>query len=1222
MKFIDLYEADNADTTRNSSETTKNKEDSKNSNEKEVLSSKEFIKIVVSAMADSKSALEFFNHLTCLANKSGLHYSKDNKVYDLYYTKDKSTTNDIKIISKEIKSKYPNSYEKTINTAIQSLDGDSKRTNLKDSLQKHFLGYITNPERLINSTGTEQKKSVHIGGEQDYEKFGKAMVFYSSKAISAFTAEDTKIDEKAFKEIIQGVFGAVSEGSNKEPETVLNQFTTIGPKMKIDAAKHVIQDRTNVDNKNTDESYYSGLSYIINNNLNEAVKSGNDITIPKNISDFSTNVGVALKQAAEIANAYPNQYKIWYERLQKAFDKGLKEQQALEKKTYEEGKNEFVNPLTGKIEKRAGKGLGAGGPNAFIRSNPTLNKIVERIKKGDPNAQPSGGWTIFNAGPKLILKIFDLIEGGGKALQRFIDDIDENVKKISRALSTLSDSEWKKMIKKAHDNQDYADMIGTGTAWIITDLSNLYNLLSDGPILDIDASKHTVNTIQDNNKVNIQARVDSLIESIELFINEEYTKYESSADEIKKQAENEKIKIKNNIQKDSSNDEDDEEEEDSTPIIGASYKPRRLNDFINEDETTDRKTNKNKADSADADKLIKQVDEKVDKKLQIKLDQFSAVLNAYSSTQDSINKINDISKELNEKIMPDDMFNDYQKYQEGEFNPNSNDEDEEDNESNNIKDSYAIKLSNKKLFEADEPELNNTKDTNNNQSSDNTTQSSTTEEKEKDNNKEEKEEDLIAVYDNNIIESYTSFKQLYKDFGDGTTFKLNLHLVNELANAKTVKTGLEQLKKIFESMLNALKKCKINEINNGFTIISNEDAKSLSDSYNVNYEETTEETVEEKDDKNDKDDKDNDASDEQGDNLKSLEEYRKDLVELKEKIFTDHIEKLNEHVKLCKDDTWIDKYEELRKNLITITTKDLNDKLYEIYGDQIGQFMHEQVKFFKEGHYLVNLWRAASLIKYVDAKLNEQIKNEENKKESDKKEEDKKKQESVRPIFMEPFIYEQYMNENDENQDVNQNNNEQPDSTPVSVSINTGIKLLDKMDFNNQLLPADINSQMYNLIDTSIFNNTEKEIAERYLGTRADKNALLNITRHVVDYDGMKEKLKNCDRLIESIEGEMSIGTKQAERDIYAKYAACFAILNQLKAAASEIEANTNTKEKRGLSQGEISNTGVADGTHTPDNVDGNQSNQDNENNMNNSYHYPDVSSDCFLNEIYKYIRG
>ena len=434
-------------------------------------------------------------------------------------------------IMSKIKDGHKN-WKTYIESCLDNLDNAKRQAYIRS----YFIPKLENPG--VKLTGVIKTGDGRVASENDYRKFGQAMGFYSAKCVRKMTETDTEIDEDKFKEIMQGCFGAAPNAKH-EDDNFLTQFMTLEPKMKIDAAKNVINSihmagTKDIESKEVHESYYSGLSYVMNLLFESEEDSNNnsDIECPKSIEDFNNNdVGIALKQAQAVAAKYPKQYKIWYEKLRAAFDEGVADYQKKERNK-DLMENGIENPITGEIEKRNGKAWGAGGPNAFIRNNPKLKALTDKIKQGSPGCEGVNGWDIFNCGPKLILCMFDALEKGGEIFQKLCDDLNEGMKDLKRSFGNMKPGDFDKLIKKYASKKKHGDAMTIAMASVMCSLTNMYKILANGKIGKINTETKTFNSVNVNNDNVIQIRVDDLKNSISQLIQEkaDYDKWKEVED--------------------------------------------------------------------------------------------------------------------------------------------------------------------------------------------------------------------------------------------------------------------------------------------------------------------------------------------------------------------------------------------------------------------------------------------------------------------------------------------------------------------------------------------------------------------------------------------------------------------------------------------------------------------------------------------------------------------
>lgn len=109
-----------------------------------------------------------------------------------------------------------------------------------------------------------------------------------------------------------------------------------------------------------------------------------------------------------INKKYSQVLNIAKKNLESAFQEGIDD---ASKKESNDEISEFIDPVTGKKEKRLGK-LAYHGPNAYIKQHPMIQKAVDKIKDSQTK------WDIFTLGPKMVLKLFDGMETGSNILER------------------------------------------------------------------------------------------------------------------------------------------------------------------------------------------------------------------------------------------------------------------------------------------------------------------------------------------------------------------------------------------------------------------------------------------------------------------------------------------------------------------------------------------------------------------------------------------------------------------------------------------------------------------------------------------------------------------------------------------------------------------------------------------------------------------------------------
>lgn len=489
---------------------------------------------------------------------------------------------------------------------------------------------------------------------------------------------------------MQGVFG--ESAGKQENDSFLTQFITIRPKMKIDAAKAVIASKSgngngkndqgyqgNINNSQANEqmddsfkdmSYYERISFMLK--LNEAEDatagsagapeggdSGNNGekssgsaaskgAYPKTVGDFSELAEVALKQAEMVEKKHPKEFKIQFDKLEAAFNAGVKNYQDRFKSDKFDGTIE--NPLTSRDEKVGARGVNAflGGPNRFRRNNPILDNLCKDIE--------GQKWDIFNAPAKLLLKLFDIMETGGNILQKFIDDVDDALKGLHQYFDRVKPDKFREMIKTAINDGNYKEAESLSIASSMIFMANLFNTLANGPYGIINTTKHSFTTAEENGEVPMRTVAKRAEEALQMTIQtgEGFAKWKAEKDkenEKKIKELEEKIKNKEASEKGGNTGAEGTEKEDGAapssndstpPAENSSYKPRSFLSFLNEEEESSGNGNTEGEEESSLDTLKKQLEElqnKVDEETSIDLKRFATVLDEFKKTSAERNEI-------------------------------------------------------------------------------------------------------------------------------------------------------------------------------------------------------------------------------------------------------------------------------------------------------------------------------------------------------------------------------------------------------------------------------------------------------------------------------------------------------------------------------------------------------------------------------------------------------
>lgn len=1071
-------------------------------------------------------------------------------------------SNDFARIVAKIKDNHPK-WKQEIEAVINNV----KNSNQQQYIKAYFIPKVENPGARLTITGNLRSDN-RVADKDDYEKFGKAMVFYAGKCVSKLTDVDTKIGINKFKEIMQGCFGAAPD-QNGEDDSFLMQFKDLESKMKIDAAKNVIKSIHSAGTKDIEgldleqESYYSGVSYLINNKLFEANEETNFVECPKTIDEFSKNANEALRQAKAVAEKYPKQYKLWYETLRAAFDRGVEEYQKIER---DPEIKEFINPITGEKEHRHGKAWGTGGPNGFIRDNPDLKAITDKIKQGTPGCEGVHGWDIFNFGPKLILTMFDALEKGGKIYQKLCDDLAEGSRMMKRSLSSIRPKDFDKLIKQYVAENKHTEAMEVSLCGVLCALSGVYKILGNGKIGQINFNTKTFNTENVGSETVIQVRIDELKHAIAQTIKEreDYNKWAES--EHKKREERIK-KLEAEISGLGN------QKKDGISNIQDSYeKTVSIKSILSEAET---ETKNQKRVSGIEDQLTKKKEEleklksgKNDNTL-IKLDNYIAVLDNYKQILGLEPYIKEGYNTINILFNPDAAEEQYSIM----FNSKSEtDEEETQVKKENVPLSTRLDsiITEYRLTEADEETVSPEEEDDDEDNNDNP----------KEEQVKQKEAKVQSNKSGNIDwikrDGAQGLKGVYRIFAEGKdNVRFDLPVFKELAKTKTRKDAMKKVSDILNNLNNSLNKLKpVEPIVDGIVACNKIDnISSIPGCFEVVKADKADDDTD-----NDKEGTDEKKPEEtRKSKLEQFKEMRESLIkEIDESspLMTNIVGKLNDTLKAAKDDSWANTYRSMVNDFNEIAKK-IFGMLYEIYKDSDGgkQWVNKKQEAFKNSNFTVRIWLLVSMVKYVISQLSDQIETEET-------EELKREQEqnaSFKPVAENPEL-----------------NEDTAEKHTINFLLKKAGPVIGSVDFN-VLLPTDYKNDIYNLNKPDGYNSVEVKILQPFNLKKIDNtNGIYGILTHIINNktiaDAINTKASSCKKCVEYMKYlHTAKGNKEnPDRNAYCIYGMTKVIctaLNGLDAKTKELDTRKPAVE-------------------------------------NESAGIPEISSDTLMNEIYKYIRG
>lgn len=1228
MRFLDLYESDKP--KQNASAEKKNDNQKKQEASAETITMDTIMKDLEGFHTNVDKRVAFLNKIHKPGQQSdrAFTYGGDGSGRgtggkSISYTADrlsKQPSEEFRKIMDVIKSQ--SDWKDKITSCIDRVENSQQQQYIKG----YFIPKLEDPGIRLNTTANQ--RDYRVPGVEQYEQFGKALVFYCGKCVSKLTDADVKIGPEKFKLIMQGCFGAAPD-QNREDDDFLTQFKNLEAKLKIDAAKNVInsihaagtKDIQGIKNPNDieAESYYTGMSFLVKNKLFEAEEgeessgeeSSGEVECPKVVDDFSADAATALKQAKAVSIKYPKQYKLWYEKLRGAFDKGVKDYQEKER-SKDLMKNGIENPITHEIEYRNGKAWGAGGPNAFIRNNPDLDAIVKKIKDGTPGCEGVHGWDIFNAGPKLILTMFDALEKGGEIYQKLCDDLAEGSKMIARSLNKTRPEEFDKLIKQYAEKKQHNKAMEIAISGVMLSLTRLYGILANGKIGQINMKTKTFNSENNGNNTVIQLRIDELKNALAKAMKEKdaYEKWlaeeQKKIDERNKKLEEEIKGLKNQSEGEGSKEGGNTEEpkKDGISVKKESVYSSVKNILKEEEEQTKSMKFANQAQDE-----LKKKEAELEKSKKKRNELYLLNVKNYIAILDEYKKVLALEKYIKEgydtiNILfdPDSAEEQYQEVVNGTDEINDENEKEDNTKTESLTQRLDKIMKKYRLDEADEGESEASEelddlDSSNTDANKKDDKPENTDAKKKDdkpaNTETHSDEPEVKSENKGNLDwverdRAEGLKEIYRIFAEGKhDVRIEVSTFNELAKAKTAKEAFKHVIEACSSLQHTLDRVKtVEPIVDGIVACNKIEKRSdIAGCFEViNFgKDSEEEKPKEEENK------------EENKKKKSPAEAEKVMIERLTKCIDESsplmaglVGKMNDIVKTAKDDTWIDTYKKFND--------ETNSKLEEIFkevedvvkeSDKGKEFVAKVKNNLNDKNALLRIRLTVSMVKNLISAVTAHVKEVEEKSENKPAENASYVPDSTLPKLDE-----------DTNAYLHTINNLETKFKEVDGSI----------DFN-MLLPTDFNNEIYNIADASKYNEAEQKLGNIIgLSVKAaeTKNKVCSILTTLVRTDdgdndvmkAVKEKKLPCLKCIEQFTSAPRNNDKErpnGNRNIFYFYG----LIRAITACLTSLKGGIKDNNER-IVQGEKPQEGQE---------------------KKESY-IPEVSPNTLMNEIYKYIRG
>ncbi len=330
------------------------------------------------------------------------------------------------------------------NTKTNSIDPRAEFIfGIEDDQTKNNIFSVTKLDQKVledlEKKMTSKNKWSFQKAESEYKQLGKILTYNSIDVIYKLGKQE-QISKSDLEYALKNAF-------KTENADYLKNVYSLDTKMAVDAVAGVLEAASNRD----ESIIIPKAPTLLEANEMANMKLNEFLNTIKTMSDAEK-----LDYIQPFINDNQRDYEAYKEKLQNAFEAGRKEIIEKEKSDKEQ---DFVDPVTNKVEKRVGR-LGHYGPMTYIKNHPALNKSIEAIDKQK--------WNIFNCAAKLLIKFFKFIETGEKKMQEFLNDVRTGKKEIITNIDNMIQKDFTNQMQQiANEQSDDPDKVKANNEKII-----------------------------------------------------------------------------------------------------------------------------------------------------------------------------------------------------------------------------------------------------------------------------------------------------------------------------------------------------------------------------------------------------------------------------------------------------------------------------------------------------------------------------------------------------------------------------------------------------------------------------------------------------------------------------------------------------------------------------------------------------------------------------------